>query len=159
MDNFFGGRGGGALRLKRKLEKDPSQRFSPSYGVRNGFLADVERTREDGNNQRGAKRVPASFEICFDGTWTRLSGDLSAGGALVLSEKKAESTEVQVRIKLDGTEWTLTGEVLNVQRRAQRFAHHVKFTQPEEAKGLEEALAKSIDEETGRVASEPSNTK
>jgi hypothetical protein len=148
MYDAFGSSGGS--RSQRALKKkDPSASFSPSYGVRHGFMADEERPVPAGStNRRGSRRVPMTFEVLLEGDWRRLAGDLSVGGALFLSPVQAQEDRIQLRVRLSGVEreWNAVGFICGVERRGVRFAHHVQFLEADDPTVLAQALERTATE-------------
>jgi hypothetical protein len=140
-------------RSRRKLKKVES--FSPSYGVRNGYVADVE--RPTAKNQRAARRVPTSFDVFVDGVWRHVAGDVSAGGALFLLPEGARIEKVTIVIKGSDPkhQWKLSGIIRRISRRGERFAHHVQFTDVSQTEGLAELLEVAVDPVSGRWIAEP----
>jgi PilZ domain len=71
----------------RKLETKETRRFSPSYGVRKGFIKDPNwppaQFPDEGNaTDRRFRRIACSFKVRNDdGELISTSGDISEGGA------------------------------------------------------------------------------
>jgi len=140
-DVSVSGSGGWALRRRRFNKSLQIGAFSPSYGVRRGYLADVERPLPaDLENLRKARRMPMSFEVCIGGTWRRAAGDVSTGGALVLLPFAAAETQFQVRVRMGEKEWMGMSQLLSTSERGARYAHHVRFTDPAAWASLAEHL-------------------
>jgi hypothetical protein len=87
MDSYFSGAGGAANRKFAPRETKVA-RFSPSYGVRKGFIKDpnwppAEFPEEGNATQRRFRRMPASFAVTFEGgAPITVVGNLSSGGAM-----------------------------------------------------------------------------
>ena len=72
MDNHFTNAGGAGSSRKFAQRETKVARFSPSYGVRKGFIKDPNwppaQFPEEGNaTQRRFRRMPASFAVTFEG--------------------------------------------------------------------------------------------
>lgn len=138
--------GAGGLSTRRSFRKSGSTKISASMGVRNGFVADVERPLPEGlEPNRHARRIPAALRVYIAGEWRRVSGDVSSGGVLVLFPQMLEGP-VHVVIELrDGSgRWQATGDILRVETRGRQYAHHVRFAQPSELNGLDAIIQKHL---------------
>lgn len=145
MDDIFT-RGGG-LRARRSFRKSTRWNLPASLGVRLGFVADVERPLPDGaESQRRWRRIPAAIRVLVAGEWHRVTGDVSAGGALLLFPRKIAEPHVEMIIQLRegrGT-WMVTGEIVRCEPRGWRHAHHVRFTEPAPFFGLDVAIEDTL---------------
>lgn len=144
MYNAFQGAGG--LTNRRTFRKSGGWKVSASLGVRNGFMAEVERPLPEGlAPNRSARRIPAALRVYLAGEWRRVSGDVSSGGVLVLFPQMIEGP-VHVLIELaDGSgRWQAVGDVVRVETRGRQFAHHVRFAQPQALSGLDEIIQKHL---------------
>jgi hypothetical protein len=145
MDNVFSsGRG---LESRRSL-KSGTTGCSASLAVRMGYRADVERPLPEGQaSMRRARRIPTSFYLTIDERTLRVSGDLSTGGALVLWDEQLPTSEVSLTIKLRENEQSFTarGEIVFVEMRGERFAHHIRFVQPRELRDLAPYIARAYE--------------
>lgn len=115
---------------RRRLRRESSS-FSPSYGVRKGFIADVERPLPpDQKNLRRSPRLRASFDVLLDGERRRVAGDVSAEGAMFLLPHPSASNEVELFLQPPGEAWEIraTGRIIDRQPRATRVAHRVRFS-------------------------------
>lgn len=145
---------GGGSKTKRRFGKTSGPICSASRGVRYGFIAEEERPlREGEESKRKARRIPASFYVLKSGEWKRVSGDLSSGGALVLSPEKIVGNRVRLLIQMeDGSgSWQVSGEILSFDRRGDRFGHHVRFSNTAEIRGLAEAIEKAFTQGDARL--------
>ena len=112
--------------------KSGGMHFSPSYGVRNGFIKDPNwppaQMPEDGSvSNRRQLRVKCGFMIRIAGAnLVPTFGDISSGGAKFTLDA-AIGNEVEV---LAG-DFVAKAEVLQVLKGAGKFTYRVKFTDPE----------------------------
>ncbi|HZA50911.1 MAG TPA: PilZ domain-containing protein [Myxococcaceae bacterium] len=131
MEDIF--RSGGGLRNQRSFRGRKSWNIPASLGVRLGFVADLERPLPDGvPSQRRWCRIPAAIRVLVGAEWHRVTGDVSAGGALLLFPHKIAQPRLEMIIQLrDGRgTWIVTGDVVRCQLRGWRYAHHVRFVAP-----------------------------
>jgi hypothetical protein len=145
---------GGGSKSKRRFSKTQGPICSASRGVRYGFIAEGERSLPNGvESKRASRRIPASFYVLKAGEWKRVSGDLSSGGALVLSDEKLVGNRVRLLIQLeDGSgSWQVSGEILGHDNRGNRFGHHVRFTNTAEVRGLAEAIERCFEQGDARL--------
>lgn len=137
----------GGLKNRRLLKKAGGRLNIPSSrGVRYGYVAEVERSIPEGMaSKRAARRIPALFEVRSGGEWRQVSGDISAGGALVLTGEPLTEDRVEVSIQLrDGGAWKVTAEVLRSELRGKRYAYHLRFVDPSQVAGLDAAVEKCL---------------
>lgn len=145
----------GGLPVRRRFKKQPGLLCAPSFGVRNGFVADVERPLPPGvAPQRRAPRIPSSFHLRVGEAWVRVAGDVSAGGALVLFGEKLETPEAELMLELaDGSaRWRARGQVIGIERRGSRYAHHVRFMSASQLAGLDAEIARTLESGNTRLA-------
>jgi hypothetical protein len=107
-----------------------TMKFSPSYGVRAGFIKDPNwppaHMPEEGNAARRRHlRVNCSFVVRVSGSGVPVNGDLSAGGARFTLDRAAGS-EVEV---VAGS-LTARAHVLQVIEANGRFTHRAQFVDP-----------------------------
>jgi hypothetical protein len=137
----------GGSRIRRRFRNKGPMGISPSFGVRNGFMADVERPLPAGEKaKRKGPRIPTSFRIKIGEAWHRVAGDVSAGGLLILYPEQILVDEVAVSIELrDGSGvWNATCEILRCVPRGQRFAHHIRFANLAQVEGLGQAIERAL---------------
>lgn len=86
----------------RKLETKQSMRFSPSYGVRKGFIKDPNwppaQFPDQGNaSDRRFRRIACSFKVRNDdGELITTTGDISEGGARFAMKKPLVTESVEI---------------------------------------------------------------
>jgi hypothetical protein len=131
MSEMFGGSNGSSAVTRRRLSKDPNFiSSSPSYGVRQGLIADSERRLPSGiQDLRADRRIPTSLSVRVGGEWQQIAGDVSAQGALLLMPEELASNRVELKVSLSGSEqtWEVVGNVLAAEDRPKRIAYHVRF--------------------------------
>lgn len=145
MDDIF--RGSGGLKNRRNLKGKKDGSIPSSMGVRLGYVSDVERPPPPGvPSKRRTRRIPTSLRILRGTEWTRVAGDLSGGGALLLLETEIEEPFLEVTIELaDGSKkWHTTAQVLRREPRGRRVAHHLRFNEASEVEGLGELIEQAI---------------
>ena len=131
MEDIFTSVGG--LRTRRSFRSRSRWNLPASLGVRLGFVADFERPLPEGvPSMRQWRRIPAAIRVLIGGEWHRLTGDVSAGGALLLFPHKIHEPRLEMIIQLrDGRgTWILAGDVVRCELRGWRYAHHVRFIAP-----------------------------
>lgn len=145
MDNVF--RGSGGLKNRRNLKGKKETSIPSSMGVRLGYVSDVERPPPEGvPSKRRSRRIPTSVHILRDGSWMRVAGDLSGGGALLLLDSRIEESELEMTIELaDGSKkWHALAQVLRREQRGRRIAHHLRFNDASQVEGLGEVIERAI---------------
>src|SRR3954470_22289664 len=102
MDNFFS-KAAGANVNRKFASKSKVAGFSPSYGVRRGFIKDPNwppaQFPEEGNAaNRRFRRMPASFQVKIGEATESLtvSGNISSGGAMFVMSSVLGSDQIQV---------------------------------------------------------------
>jgi hypothetical protein len=145
MDDIF--KSGGGLRNRRLFRKATRWNIPASLGVRLGFRADVERPLPDGlESHRRWRRIPAAIRVRVGGAWHRVTGDVSAGGALLLFSERITEPRLEMIIQLRegrGT-WIVVGELVRCEMRGWRYAHHVRFVDPAPFVGLDVAIEDTL---------------
>ena len=102
MDNHFTKAAGAGSNRKFSAHTTRVARFSPSFGVRKGFIKDPNwppaQFPEEGNaTQRRFRRIPASFQVTFDGgAPITVVGNLSSGGVMFALPNVLPSERVTV---------------------------------------------------------------
>jgi hypothetical protein len=131
----------------RSFRKSTRWNIPASLGVRLGFMADVERPLPEGvQSRRRWRRIPTSFRVRFGDKWRRVTGDVSAGGALLLFPRRIKRLRLEIVIQLrnrPGT-WIATGEIVGWEMRGRRYAHHVRFVNPGPIAGLGAAVQHAL---------------
>lgn len=131
----------GGLASRREFKKDSGFKVSASLAVRKGYRAEAEKPLPAGvASKRQARRVPTLMQVLVNGEWRRVSGDISAGGALILADERIATPTVDVAVGA----WNAKGTVIGVEVRGQRFAHHVRFEDASSLKGLDEAVQRAL---------------
>ncbi|HYX91959.1 MAG TPA: PilZ domain-containing protein [Myxococcaceae bacterium] len=140
-------RSSGGLSNRRTFRHSSRWNIPGSLAVRLGFMGDVERPLpEEVSSKRQWQRLPASFRVRLGGKWRRVTGDVSAGGALLLYPKRIQRPRLEVVIQLrhgQGT-WIATGEIVRSEVRGWRYAHHLRFVSPGPIQGLDAAIKKAL---------------
>ena len=155
MSELFGTSAVGGLPIRRRFKKRTGLLCAPSFGVANGFVADIERPLPAGAPvRRRSRRIPSSFHMRVGEDWIRVAGDVSGGGALVLFPQQLGGTDAELVIELaDGSNrWRARGEVIGVERRGARYAHHIRFTNTAQLGALDEVIARSLSAGETRLA-------
>jgi hypothetical protein len=146
---------GSGLKGRRSFKKGKEGApISASRGVRQGRVADTEKAPVKGvPSRRRARRIPTSLRLKVGEGWRRVAADISAGGALLLLPERLEDATVTLAIELkDGTgKWEAQADVIRRERRGDRIAHHVHFTQPQKLAGLAEAIERCFAEGRERL--------
>lgn len=144
MDNSFGGMGG--LSNRRNFKGSGPMPVSASKAVQRGLVAELERPLPEGAAaQRNARRIPALFKLHEEGSWIRVSGDISKGGALLLlADKREGSVHLHIQLANELQSWSVTGEIIGCEKRGERYAHHVRFVTPAVLPGLNEAIERTL---------------
>jgi hypothetical protein len=134
MENEYGGSGG--LRFRRRF-KAKSQPFSPSYGVRMGFIPNPHWPPppgvEEGPERRTSVRIPLSFEIGLEnGERALVDGNVSAGGAMFVRDLPMLAKQVDVYVQLAGetAETHAVGELIAVNGAIGTVIHRVRWVDP-----------------------------
>ena len=127
----YGGSGG--LRLRRRF-KAKSQPFSPSYGVRMGFIPNPHWPPppgvEDGPERRTSVRIPLSYEIGLEnGERALVHGNVSAGGAMFTRDQPLGAKQVDIYVQLagDSEETHAVGELIATNGAAGRVVHRLRW--------------------------------
>jgi hypothetical protein len=145
MQDAFASLGG--LRNRRFFGKREAWGIPASLGVRQGFMADVERPLPEGvTPQRKARRIPTTLKVLLADTWHRLAGDVSAGGALLLFPTPILEGALPLVIQLQdgGGTWSVEAEILRIERRGRQYAHHLRFAETADVEGLEAAIESAL---------------
>jgi hypothetical protein len=101
MDNFFN-KAAGAGSHRKFAGQSKNSRFSPSYGVRKGFIKDpnwppAEFPTEGLATNRRFRRIPASFKVSVGGAEAiTVTGNLSSGGAMFAMSNVLTSEKIEV---------------------------------------------------------------
>jgi hypothetical protein len=129
----------------RKLETKKSNRFSPSYGVRMGFIKDPNwppaQFPEEGNaTDRRFRRVEASFKVRNDdGELIAAMGDISEGGARFTLKKPLVTETVEVM----GGKARARAEIISTVNTVNGYVYRVRFLDQVEAMPVVEAIVKN----------------
>ena len=102
MDNVFS-KAAGASTNRKFSHKTKVALFSPSFGVRHGFIKDpnwppASFPSEGLATSRRFRRVPASFEVRIDqGETIAVNGNLSSGGVMFVTSIRLTSEKIEVK--------------------------------------------------------------
>lgn len=123
----------------RTLHTKESRKFSPSYGVRKGFIKDPNWPPpvfpdEGTASMRRSRRVACTFKVQVgDEAPVATSGDVSLGGAKFILGERVTSRVVDVLVgKADATS-KATAEILAILPKGDGFVYHARFVDPAEA--------------------------
>ena len=146
MDNFFNKAAGASS--NRKFSNQPKvARFSPSYGVRHGFIKDPNwppaQFPEEGNAaQRRFRRMPANFEVRIGGgAAVAVSGNVSAGGVMFRLASALVSEQIEVNCGGERAQ----AEVIAAESDGGQFMYRAHFLDASEAAAVWVALVKAAD--------------
>ena len=123
--------------LTRRVKTSVTEKFSPSFGVHHGMIPDpnwppAEFPEGTVAMQRKDRRVACDFNVELGGVSTKVTGDLSRGGAMFLLPAAAGQDVVTVELRGVRAE----ARVLSTSPRNGQIAHHAQFMDPESAKVL-----------------------
>ena len=113
----------------RKLESKESMRFSPSYGVRKGFIKDPNwppaQFPDEGNaTDRRFRRIACTFKVRNDdGELVTCTGDISEGGAR-FALKKPLVTET---VEIVGGQFKARAEIIATVSTLQGYIYRTRF--------------------------------
>jgi hypothetical protein len=146
MDNVFNKAAGAAG--NRKLGTGSKvARFSPSYGVRRGFIKDPNwppaQFPDEGNAaNRRFRRMPATFQVKVGDAVEALtvSGNISSGGAMFVMSSVLGSDQVQV--SYNGA--TANAAVIASESKGGQFMYRAHFLDENEAASVWMALVKAM---------------
>jgi PilZ domain len=119
----------------RKLATKEAMRFSPSYGVRKGFIKDPNwppaRFPDEGNaTDRRFRRVACTFKVRNDdGELITTTGDISEGGAR-FALKKPPVTET---VEIVGGETRARAEIIATVSTVNGYVYRTRFLDAIEA--------------------------
>lgn len=119
----------------RKVETKESMRFSPSYGVRKGFIKDPNwppaQFPEEGNaTDRRYRRIACSFKVKNDdGELVLTQGDLSEGGARFVLPKPLVTDTVEIY----GGEKKARAEIIATVSTVNGYVYRTRFLDTAEA--------------------------
>jgi hypothetical protein len=143
MDNVFNKAAGAGS--NRKFSNQPkSSRFSPSYGVRKGFIKDpnwppAEFPAEGMATSRRFRRIPAAFEVSVGGLApVKVTGNLSSGGVMFALENVLTSEKIEV--VFGGHK--AAAEVIASESKGPLFIYRAHFTDLDAASEIWVALMK-----------------
>ncbi len=143
MDNVFNKAAGAGS--NRKFSTQPKvARFSPSYGVRKGFIKDpnwppAEFPAEGLATSRRFRRVPAAFQVSVDGAEPiTVTGNLSSGGVMFAMPNVLTSQKIEV---LFGGH-RAAAEVIASEAKGPQFIYRAHFTDLDAAGEIWVALMK-----------------
>ncbi len=143
MDNVFNKAAGAGSH--RKFGNQPKvARFSPSYGVRKGFIKDPNwppaQFPVDGlATARRLRRIPASFQVSVGGGEARqVTGNLSAGGVMFAMPNLLTSEKIEV--SFGG--YKAAAEVIASESKGLLFIYRAHFTDLDAAAEIWLALMK-----------------
>lgn len=143
MDNVFN-KAAGAGSNRKFATHVKTSRFSPSYGVRKGFIKDpnwppAEFPTEGLATSRRFRRVPASFKVCVGGGETiTVTGNLSSGGAMFAMSNVLTSEKIEVTFGGH----TATADVIASEEKSGKFIYRAHFTDLDAAAEIWVALMK-----------------
>lgn len=144
MDNVFNKAAGASS--NRKFGDGPKvSRFSPSYGVRKGFIKDpnwppAEFPAEGLATDRRFRRIPASFEVSVGGSEAiKVTGNLSSGGVMFAMANVLTSEKIEVAFNGHKA----AAEVIASESKGARFIYRARFTDLDAAGEIWVALMKS----------------
>ena len=145
MDNVFNKAAGAGS--NRKFTHQPKvARFSPSYGVRRGFIKDPNwppaQFPEIGNaTDRRFRRMPATFQVRIGDASEPLTvtGNISSGGAMFVMQSVLGSEKIEVTY--GGA--MAHAEVIASESKGGQFMYRAHFTDENEASTLWMALVKA----------------
>jgi hypothetical protein len=119
----------------RKLATKETMRFSPSYGVRKGFIKDPNwppaQFPDEGNaTDRRFRRIACSFKIRNDdGELISTTGDISEGGARFALKKPLVTDTVEIV----GGEKKARAEIIATVSTVQGYVYRTRFLDTVEA--------------------------
>ncbi len=130
--------------INRKGHTSASRKFSPSFGVHHGLIKDPNWPPavfpEHGTAaSRRFRRVEMNFYVELRGETVTVQGDVSAGGAMFLFDRKVETKVVDVVVLGK----VARAEVLSISKKGELFAHHCRFIDLGEARPVWDAVAAS----------------
>ena len=144
MDNHFTKAAGAGSSRKFSSRETKVARFSPSYGVRKGFIKDPNwppaQFPEEGNaTQRRFRRVPAAFHVTFEGgAPITVTGNLSSGGAIFLMSNVLPSERVTIHFAGKSA----AAQVIASESKHGQFVYRAHFTDLDSAGEIWVALMK-----------------
>ncbi len=143
MDNVFNKAAGAGS--NRKFSTQPkASRFSPSYGVRKGFIKDpnwppAEFPTEGLATSRRFRRIPAAFQVRVGSSDpVAVTGNLSSGGVMFAMAHTLTSQKIEV--SFGGH--TAAAEVIASEAKGAMFIYRAHFTDLDAAGEIWVALMK-----------------
>ena len=143
MDNVFNKAAGAT---SRKFSNQPrGARFSPSYGVRRGFIKDpnwppAHFPAEGHAASRRFRRMPATFQVSLDGNEPiTVTGDISSGG--VMFQMASPLSHTRVEVLLGGA--TAKAQVIASESKGALFVYRACFLNISDAANVWLAFARA----------------
>ena len=143
MDNVFNKAAGAGS--NRKFGNQPkAARFSPSYGVRKGFIKDpnwppAEFPLEGMATARRFRRIPASFQVSVGGfDAITVTGNVSSGGVMFAMPNVLTSEKIEVMFNGHKA----AAEVIASESKGSMFIYRAHFTDLDAAGEIWVALMK-----------------
>ena len=143
MDNVFN-KAAGAKSNRSFGNKPKVARFSPSYGVRKGFIKDpnwppAEFPAEGLATSRRFRRVPAAFQVSVGGLEPiTVTGNLSSGGAMFAMPNVLTSEKIEVMF----AGHKAAADVIASESKGAQFIYRAHFTDLDAAAEIWVALMK-----------------
>ncbi len=142
MDNVFNKAAGASS--NRKFNQAKGSRFSPSYGVHQGYIRDPNwppaHFPEEGlANSRRFRRIPASFQVSVEGSDPiTVTGNLSLGGVMFAMTRELNTTQIEVGVG----KHLAAAEVVASGPKNALFVYRARFTDVDRASEIWLALMK-----------------
>jgi len=130
MDNFFNKAAGAGSNRKFGQHAQKVARFSPSYGVRKGFIKDpnwppAEFPAEGLATSRRFRRIPASFQVSVGGNAPiTVTGNLSSGGVMFAMANVLTSEKIEIAF----AGHKAAAEVIASESKGPMFIYRAHFT-------------------------------
>ncbi len=145
MDNVFN-KAAGAGSNRKFTQHSKVARFSPSYGVRRGFIKDPNwppaQFPDEGNAaNRRFRRMPATFQVRIGDAAEALTvaGNISSGGAMFMMKSLLGSEKIE--LTYGGA--MAHAEVIASEQKGGQFMYRAHFTDVNEASAVWMALVKA----------------
>lgn len=143
MDNVFNKAAGASSNRKFSTRAKVSN-FSPSYGVRKGFIKDpnwppAQFPTEGLATSRRFRRVPAAFQVRVGGAEAiTVTGNLSSGGVMFAMSNVLTSEKIEITF----AGHTAAAEVIASESKGSSFIYRAHFTDLDAADEIWVALMK-----------------
>ncbi len=130
--------------ISRRTKDRASEKFSPSYGVHQGFIPDpnwppAELPEGGRAMSRKSRRQVMTYNVLVNNAWVEVKGDLSKGGALFLLPERMEQKYAHVHY---GSHVARV-EILSTSKKGSLYGHHCRFVDATESAPLWEAAKQS----------------